>query len=71
MPMEGMMSAADMAELQNAQGVDAAKLFLEQMIRHHEGAITMARNEIDSGSYPPRSSSPSASPSTSSARSTR
>ena len=53
MPMEGMMSAADMAELQNAQGVDAAKLFLEQMIRHHEGAITMARNEIDSGSYPP------------------
>ena len=53
MPMEGMMSAADMAELQNAQGVDAAKLFLEQMIRHHEGAITMARNEIDSGNYPP------------------
>lgn len=53
MPMEGMMSEADMAELQNAQGVDAAKLFLEQMIRHHEGAITMARNEIDNGSYPP------------------
>lgn len=52
MPMEGMMSAADMAELQNAQGVDATRLFLEQMIRHHEGAITMARTEIDNGSYP-------------------
>ena len=51
MPMAGMMSPADMAELQNAQGVDAARLFLEQMIRHHEGAITMARNEIDNGQY--------------------
>ena len=52
MPMAGMMSPADMAELQNAQGVDASRLFLEQMIRHHEGAITMARNEIDNGQYP-------------------
>ncbi len=52
MPMEGMMSATEMAELQNAQGVDASRLFLEQMIRHHEGAITMARTEIDTGEYP-------------------
>ena len=51
-PMAGMMSPADMAALQNARGVDATRLFLEQMIRHHEGAITMARTEIDNGQYP-------------------
>jgi uncharacterized protein (DUF305 family) len=51
--MEGMMSADDMAALQNAQGVDAGKLFLQQMIQHHQGAITMAQNEINTGQYPP------------------
>lgn len=49
MPMAGMMSAEDMAALQNAQGVEASKLFLTQMIEHHQGAITMAQAEIDSG----------------------
>ena len=50
--MAGMMSEADMAALQNAQGVEASKLFLTQMIAHHEGAITMAQNEIKDGRYP-------------------
>lgn len=50
--MEGMMSPADMQALQNAQGVEASKLFLTQMIQHHQGAITMAQNEIDNGQYP-------------------
>jgi uncharacterized protein (DUF305 family) len=50
--MAGMMSEADMAALQNAQGVEASKLFLTQMIAHHEGAITMAQNEIKDGQYP-------------------
>ncbi len=50
--MAGMMSEADMTALQNAEGVDATKLFLNQMIEHHEGAITMAQNEIDDGQYP-------------------
>ena len=48
----GMMSEADMAALQNAQGAEAGKLFLEQMIKHHEGAITMAQQEIDKGQFP-------------------
>lgn len=48
----GMMSEADMAALQNAQGTEAGKLFLEQMIKHHEGAITMAQQEIDKGQFP-------------------
>jgi uncharacterized protein (DUF305 family) len=47
----GMMSDADMAALQNAQGVEASKLFLTQMITHHQGAITMAQTEIKDGQY--------------------
>ena len=49
--MSGMMSDGDMAALRNAQGVEASKLFLTQMIAHHEGAITMAQNEIKDGRY--------------------
>lgn len=51
--MMGMMSPQDMAALQNAQGVEAAKLFLTQMIQHHQGAITMAQHVIEGGQYPP------------------
>ncbi|MCJ0905217.1 DUF305 domain-containing protein [Rhodococcus sp. ARC_M6] len=50
--MEGMMSAEDMTALQNAQGTDAAKLFLNQMIDHHRGAVAMAQTEVASGQYP-------------------
>ncbi|MGV0811596.1 DUF305 domain-containing protein [Mycolicibacterium boenickei] len=50
--MEGMVSEADMTTLRNAQGVEAAKLYLTHMIAHHEGAITMAQDEIDDGQYP-------------------
>ena len=49
--MDGMMSEQDMQALRDAQGVDASKLFLNQMIQHHQGAITMAQNEIKSGQY--------------------
>jgi uncharacterized protein (DUF305 family) len=50
--MTGMMSEQDMTALQNAQGVEASRLFLTQMIAHHEGAITMAQTEIKDGQYP-------------------
>jgi uncharacterized protein (DUF305 family) len=49
----GMMSDQDMAALQNAQGLEASKLFLTQMITHHQGAIAMAQTEINTGQYPP------------------
>lgn len=52
MPMAGMMSPEDMAALQNAQGAEASRLFLAQMIEHHQGAITMGHNEVDTGQYP-------------------
>jgi uncharacterized protein (DUF305 family) len=50
--MTGTMSEQDMAALQNAQGVEASKLYLNQMIQHHQGAIAMAQDEIKSGQYP-------------------
>jgi uncharacterized protein (DUF305 family) len=50
--MQGMMSGADMTALKGAQAAEAAKLFLTQMIAHHEGAITMAQKEIKDGQYP-------------------
>jgi len=50
---DGMMSEEDLQALQEAEGVDASKLFLEQMIAHHEGAVTMAEDQIRDGSYQP------------------
>lgn len=47
--MEGMMSEDDMAKLEAAQGAEAAKLFLTQMIAHHEGAVMMAKTETTDG----------------------
>ena len=50
--MDGMLSAAEMQALKDAQGVQADTLFLTGMIKHHEGAITMAQNEIKNGEFP-------------------
>lgn len=50
--MDGMLSAAEIQALQAAEGVEGSRLFLTQMIRHHEGAIVMARNEVENGRYP-------------------
>ncbi|WP_298229713.1 DUF305 domain-containing protein [Gryllotalpicola sp.] len=49
---DGMMSQNDMTALENATGVDAARLFLTGMITHHQGAIQMAQSVIDSGHDP-------------------
>jgi len=51
--VSGMMSEQDMNDLQSAGGVEASKLFLTQMIAHHQGAITMGTDEIKNGQYPP------------------
>lgn len=50
--MAGMLGEQGIADLQAAQGTDAARLFLEQMIGHHEGAVEMAQQEINGGSNP-------------------
>lgn len=49
---DGMMSDADMAELEQAEGSEASRLFLEQMIEHHEGALVMAQAQVDDGEFP-------------------
>ena len=46
---DGMMSDDDMMALQDASGIEASTLFLEQMTVHHEGAVAMAQLEIDDG----------------------
>ena len=50
--MDGMMSEEDMQQLEDAQGTEAARLYLEQMTVHHEGAVDMARDEVDNGENP-------------------
>ncbi|QIG39843.1 DUF305 domain-containing protein [Microbacterium sp. 4R-513] len=48
----GMATDDEIAELQDATGSAADCLFLELMIRHHEGAIPMAQAVIELGSVP-------------------
>ncbi|GAA0503560.1 DUF305 domain-containing protein [Saccharopolyspora thermophila] len=50
--MGGMMSADEMAQLQAARGTEFDRLFLTMMIRHHEGAVAMARTELAEGRFP-------------------
>jgi len=49
---DGMMSDTDMQALEDVTGDEASRLFLEQMIEHHEGAIDMAQSEVDNGENP-------------------
>ncbi len=49
----GMLSDADMAALMDATGADAARLYLEGMVKHHEGAIEASDVEIADGQYEP------------------
>lgn len=51
--MEGMLSDEDLQQLSDAPGPEAAELFLNQMIAHHEGAVAMAEDQVENGTYPP------------------
>jgi len=42
--MPGMLTAEEMARLSQAMGDEFDRLFLEGMIKHHEGAITMVKD---------------------------
>ena len=52
-PMDDMAgmdhSTMDLSELEDAEGDQASRLFLEQMIEHHQGAVDMSQTEIDAG----------------------
>lgn len=49
---DGMMSEEDMTLLEDADAVEASRLFLEQMIVHHEGAVDMAQAALDDAQNP-------------------
>ena len=51
--MTGMMTDAQMTQLRGASGAEFDRIFLTMMIEHHQGAVTMARTELDKGKYEP------------------
>ncbi|WP_309648906.1 DUF305 domain-containing protein [Nocardioides sp.] len=53
MDMPGMMSDEDLEELADASDADFEDLWLEMMIEHHEGAVSMAQTEQKDGTYEP------------------
>lgn len=50
--MPGMMSDQEMGDLEKSSGAAFDKMFLEMMIKHHEGAITMSKDEQAKGADP-------------------
>lgn len=48
MAMPGMLTDAEMARLRAATGSEFERLFLELMIKHHEGALTMVAELLGS-----------------------
>jgi uncharacterized protein (DUF305 family) len=49
MQMPGMATPQQMAQLKAATGTNFDRLFLNLMITHHQGALTMAKEELDKG----------------------
>jgi uncharacterized protein (DUF305 family) len=50
--MDGMLSADEMKELAALRGAEFHTAWMEGMIRHHEGAITMAEDVAAKGKQP-------------------
>ncbi|GDY33432.1 DUF305 domain-containing protein [Gandjariella thermophila] len=46
----GMMTPEEMGQLQQANGADFDRMWLQMMIKHHQGAIDMAKTELAQGS---------------------
>ena len=52
MGVDGMVDAATMERLQYLRGSEFDALWLGSMIKHHQGAVTMARHEVAHGQNP-------------------
>ncbi|GAA1381286.1 hypothetical protein GCM10009613_06960 [Pseudonocardia kongjuensis] len=50
--MAGMMTPEQMGRLEQANGAEFDRMFLEMMIAHHEGAVQMAQTELADGTNP-------------------
>jgi uncharacterized protein (DUF305 family) len=44
------MTAEEMKQLEGAKGAEFDRMWMQMMIKHHEGAIDMARTELSKGS---------------------
>jgi uncharacterized protein (DUF305 family) len=49
---DGMMSEEDMASLEAARGPEFNRMWLEMMIEHHRGAVTMAQDVLSTTEDP-------------------
>ncbi len=49
--MPGMLTEAEVAEIAEADGAAFDRLFLEGMIKHHEGALSMCTDVLSDGSH--------------------
>ncbi|MCW2804395.1 MAG: uncharacterized protein JWN06_2612 [Propionibacteriaceae bacterium] len=49
---DGMLGQGDLDALEAADGTEATRLFLKDMVKHHEGAIAMAETELTEGVNP-------------------
>jgi uncharacterized protein (DUF305 family) len=49
-PGEGMMTDEQMQQLEQASGADFDRLWVQLMLQHHEGAVAMAKTELEQGS---------------------
>ena len=47
--MTGMMTPGEMRQLTNASAADFDRLWLQLMVKHHQGAIAMAKTELQAG----------------------
>ena len=52
MSMPGMMSEADMSRLGKATGATFDRIWVQMMITHHQGALNMAKTELNAGQNP-------------------
>ena len=48
----GMMTQTDMDALSGAVGASFDKMFLEMMVKHHEGAVAASQREVSDGANP-------------------
>jgi uncharacterized protein (DUF305 family) len=48
----GMMSAKEISDLNKATGPAFDRMWLQMMVKHHQGAIVMAKTAVDQGTNP-------------------
>ncbi|UDY24013.1 DUF305 domain-containing protein [Nocardioides sp. Kera G14] len=51
--MPGMMTDDEMSSLEKAPDADFQKMWLQMMVKHHQGAVQMAQTEQNGGEYQP------------------